>query len=364
MQDRRLQVVHADRVFDDFEPEVVRAADNMAGADAAAAQPHAEGQPVMVPPATGVLAGRPVLHHRGAPELASPHDQRRIEQAPLLEIGYERGRGPVGREALLLEAGLQFRVVVPSRVDQLHEPHAALDQAPCEQAVAPELRRALLLHAVGIQRGLGLAREVQEFGRGHLHPERQFVRSDACVDFGVAGRHPVHRVQVAERVQPGPLRLRAVARWIREMQDGIARVAERDALVARGQEAARPDAAARIGSAAGVQHHETRQVARLAAEAVGNPCAHRGMPDEGRAAGHHQLARVVVDLVGGHRADDAQVVGAGTRLRQQFGEFDAALSVAVELARTGPDLRVRPNERQFQLLPERVGQRLPVPPAH
>ena len=106
VQDRRLQVVHADRVFDDFEPEVVRAADNMAGADAAAAQPHAEGQPVMVPPAAGVLAGRPVFHHRGAPELASPHDQRRIQQAPLLEVGYERGRGPVGCKALLLEAGL------------------------------------------------------------------------------------------------------------------------------------------------------------------------------------------------------------------------------------------------------------------
>lgn len=73
---------------------------------------------------------------------------------------------------------------------------------------------------------------------------------------------------------------------------------------------------------------------------------------------------MVVDLVGRHRADDAQVVGSLGGVRQEFGELDAALSMAVESTRTGPDLRVGPDEGQFQFLRRGIGKRLSVPSLH
>lgn len=73
---------------------------------------------------------------------------------------------------------------------------------------------------------------------------------------------------------------------------------------------------------------------------------------------------MVVDLVGGHGADNAQVVGSPRGVGQEFGEFDTALAVAVEPARAGPDLRVGPDEGQFQISRGRFGQGLPVPSLH
>ena len=85
MQDRRLQVVDVDRVFDDVKPEVVgRAVDN-ARLDAAAGHPHREGLRMVVA-AEAALEDGMAFDHRRAAELAAPDHQRFVQQAALFEV--------------------------------------------------------------------------------------------------------------------------------------------------------------------------------------------------------------------------------------------------------------------------------------
>ena len=85
-------------VLDDVEAEFVGLAEDDAGLDAAAGEPHREGVDVVVA-ADGVA----VLAHRRAAEFAAPDDQRVVEQAALLEVVHERGAGLVDFAADLLE---------------------------------------------------------------------------------------------------------------------------------------------------------------------------------------------------------------------------------------------------------------------
>ena len=48
---------------------------------------------------------------------------------------------------------------------------------------------------------------------------------------------------------------------------------------------------------------------------------------------HEGVGRVVVDLLGLHRADDADVVGDPGDVREQVGDFLARFAVLLELAR-------------------------------
>ena len=73
------------------------------------------------------------------------------------------------------------------------------------------------------------------------------------------------------------------------------------------------------------------------------------------------MRRVVVDLLGGHRPDDADLVGDARDVREQVGDLLPRLAVPVELAgrpARGEDLVLELGE----LLPlrERLGERLAV----
>ena len=86
VQDGRVQLLDVERAVDGLVAELVGGADGDARADAAAGQPHGEAVGVVV--AAGALG---VLGGRLAAELAAPDDDRRIEQAALLEIGEQGG---------------------------------------------------------------------------------------------------------------------------------------------------------------------------------------------------------------------------------------------------------------------------------
>ena len=66
--------------------EFVRFAHEVAGLDAAAGEPHAEGVDVMIAPRCGAL-----LAHWRAAEFAAPNHQRVIEQPARLEVENQRG---------------------------------------------------------------------------------------------------------------------------------------------------------------------------------------------------------------------------------------------------------------------------------
>src|SRR4029077_8389886 len=118
----------------------------------------------------GAAAG---LVHGRASELAAPDHHGRIEQATLFEIGDERGGSAVGVAAEARQLVHNVLVVasavgVPAAVIELHEAHAALDQAPGEQAVVGERRlaRSGAVHLVNVGRLLG---DVGQLGDAGLH---------------------------------------------------------------------------------------------------------------------------------------------------------------------------------------------------
>src|SRR5205085_12230886 len=97
---------------------------------------------------------------------------------------------------------------------------------------------------------------------------------------------------------------------------------------------------------AGQQHDEARQVAALAAEAVGQPRAHARTPNDLVAAVHEDLRRRVIELRRVHRANDGQLVSDRREVRQQLREVCARLAARLELIRRAEQSRRAFDERE------------------
>src|SRR4051812_21311180 len=89
VEDRRVNVAEVVRALDGLEADRVGGADDLSPLDAAAGHPHREAEVVMVAPATRFGLG-------GAAELASPEDERAVEQAATLQVGEQAGDRLVG----------------------------------------------------------------------------------------------------------------------------------------------------------------------------------------------------------------------------------------------------------------------------
>ena len=161
-----------------------------------------------------------------------------------------------------------------------------------------------------------LLREVGQLGHARLHAVGHLVLRDARGDLRVAefaraaaGSASARSSSIARR----PSRLDAVG-----VRRGRApgRPAERNlhALVLRRQEAAAPQPVVErlVGRVAGAlrdQHDERGQVLVLAAEAVAEPGADARPAGELGAGLEEGDRRVVVDRLGVHRLDEAELVG-------------------------------------------------------
>src|SRR6478752_6021193 len=121
-----MDVVDMGLVFDSVEANFVGGSVNSAPFNAAACHPHRKAIGVVIAPG-------PTLTHRRSAEFASPDDKRTIEKTALLEIFEQPGDGTVCLFAVLTMVAIDIRVGIPfaarAHVD-LHEPHAALYQAP------------------------------------------------------------------------------------------------------------------------------------------------------------------------------------------------------------------------------------------
>ena len=97
--------------------------------DAAAGHPDEEAVGI-------VVAAVAFLGDRHAAELAAPDDERGVEQPALLEVGQQAGDRLVGFATALAVVVGEGVVRVPLVVAvDLHEPDAALDQPPGQQAL-------------------------------------------------------------------------------------------------------------------------------------------------------------------------------------------------------------------------------------
>src|SRR5262245_14679650 len=73
---------------------------------------------------------------------------------------------------------------------------------------------------------------------------------------------------------------------------------------------------------------------------------------------------MMVDLLGIHGANHADVIGAGPQVRHPLGKLYSTLPVTSELARAGPDLGRGLDEGQIQTFRHRLWQRLALPLLH
>ncbi len=143
------------------------------------------------------------------------------------------------------------------------------------------------------------------------------------------------------------------ARGVRQVEDRVALGAKLDALVAAGQEAATPlprgDRLVLPALSEGREDDEAGQVVGLAAQSVGDPGAHAGPAGDLRTGVHEHVGRVVVDRLGGHRSDQADLVDHRPDVREQCADLGPLLAKRLE--------RVLRAETK-QLLPLKLGELL------
>ena len=325
-QHRRVEVMHAHDIFDGSVAEFVRAAPGHAGLDAAAGHEDAEGKNVMISSAA--------LPHRGASEFTAPEDEGVLEQSTLGEIRDECGSGTIRRGGAVLHSLFKLAVVVPGAVIELNHAHAALGEAAGEEAVRGKGAIARFLDAVKVEGGLALAGEIGQLRNARLHFKRHLVLGDARRDFGVVLFFRKEAVETLDLLDD--LSLRALADTVR-IADVVHRVALR--LELDSLEPAREHAAAPLTRGDGLlailagrsQDDEAGEVLRFGAEAVLQPRPHaRAALDDG-AGVHEGVGSVVVDLLGLHRADHAELVGLLGDLGEEIAHFDARLAVLREI---------------------------------
>ena len=82
--------------------------------------------------------------------------------------------------------------------------------------------------------------------------------------------------------------------------------------------------------ARGHQHHEAGQVIGVRAQAVEHPGAHAGASRDDGAGIHQGVGGVVIDLLGPHGADDADVVGDAADVGEQRADLLAGFAEFLE----------------------------------
>ena len=154
-----------------------------------------------------VVAAVLALRHRHPAEFAAPDHQRRLQQAALFQIGEQAVDRHVGRQAMAGVIAGQIAVSVPFAVAvDLHEPHAAFDQPPGQQALRAVRLGFRAIQAVHPLRRRGLLREIDQLGGFGLHAIRQLERLDAPEQFRFAGMRPqMLGVESCQQIELPPL---------------------------------------------------------------------------------------------------------------------------------------------------------------
>ena len=296
----------------------------------------------MVAPQDAALSGAPFTEG-GASKLAPKHDQGVIEHAALTEVFQQSRHGAIHRAALVGESiadvfGGSCAMEIPSPVKELDVPDALFDEATCQEAVVGEARFTGF-STVGLEGGRRFAVDVHHLGHRHLHSEGQLILGDAGGGLGMPELLGLQLVEVAQGVEAHAPHVAVHAGRVRGVEHWVALGTTLNPLINGRKEAVAKGVLAAVGlHSAGDEHYESGQVLVFSPEAIGDPGAN-GRPSWARRPGvDQQFGRGVVELVGGHRADDAQFVGHGLQVGQGVREPDAALSVTGKSSRRAQEL--------------------------
>ena len=235
-------------------------------------------------------------------KLASPYDQRLVEQASLPQVGDQAGRRVIGVAALPWHVAREVGVMIPAHVKQLDKPHIALSQPPGQQAVRREGTRLFHVRPVKLEDMIRFSGDIGQLRHTRLHPERHLVLGDARLDFRVAQRVvslPVQRPKVVKHVPP---HVAVDAVRVGKVIDRIAAVAKLHPRMLGGQKTGRPQSAVQrlgiAGAAPGGHDDVRRQVTVHRTETVGHPRTDARPAGELKAGLQKRDRRVVVDRLG------------------------------------------------------------------
>ena len=327
-----VEVMHVDAALDDVVAVVVGRADDGAAFHAAAGEPQAEAAGVMIAPV--IVRGDFPLAVGGASEFATPHDERVVEQAATFQVGDERGGSLVGLFALARDPAHDIAMLVPALMEKLDETDVALDEPPREQAVRSVGAGLFAVGAVELESFLGFAGEIGRLRHAGLHAEGHLGLRHAGVDFRVELLLGLVAVELAERVEHVAAHVRRDAFGIGEVKHRLLTRPELHALMFAGEKARTPQPRVKRLVARGIfrnEHDERREVVIERAEAVGGPRAHRGSPGHLVPGAEKSDRRIVVDRLGVHGADEAEVVGDFLRVRQRVADLHAAAAALGEI---------------------------------
>ena len=113
-------------VLDDVVAKVVGFAVNVPMLDAGTGQPDAKASRVMV--ATIIFMGQCALRIDGATKLASPNNERIVQQTALFQIDQKGRRGLVGVVALAANFTREIRMLIPATMVELDKSYASFRQ--------------------------------------------------------------------------------------------------------------------------------------------------------------------------------------------------------------------------------------------
>ncbi len=327
-----LEVVDAHGVFGDVVTEIIGFSVGGSGAHAGSGQPHGKAAGMVV--ASGV-GGFPIaLAGDAASEFATPDDESVLEEAALFEVAQEGGGGLVNVGAPALAPTAEAAVVIPIGMEELDEADVSFRHAAGEDAIGGVAAWASRIGPVHFEDVLGFVGKVGEFGDGGLHPVGHFVLADAGGNFGIAGVVEFEGVDFLEAVQHGAAQGAREAFWVVEVEDGFAGVSEFNALKAGGEEAGAPVIVVE-GLVAGAEHFRDKndvigQVSVWGAEPVADPRADGGASGELMSCEQERHGGGMINLLGAHGLDEAEVIGDGADVGQPFADGGAALSPALE----------------------------------
>ena len=123
--DRRVQIIDRDGVILGAFAFVVGLTVDLTALDAAAREQREHRISPVISPWRAVAAA--VVHPRGAAEFTAEHDQCRIQQPPLIKIGYERSDRAIDLRKVALHPFLQIPMVIPTAVVGCDKAHPILD---------------------------------------------------------------------------------------------------------------------------------------------------------------------------------------------------------------------------------------------
>ena len=134
MQDGRLEIVYMNRGLNNVIGIIIRFSVYQSGTHSTTSHPDAETTGMVVTPV--IVRCQLPLAINGATKLTGPDHQCIFEKAAALEIGDQGGHCLVHPPALVGEPALKAlrgvgSVEVPAPVEELHEPHALLNQSTC-----------------------------------------------------------------------------------------------------------------------------------------------------------------------------------------------------------------------------------------